>query len=94
MSTTTIRIDEQLKHRIADAASSSGQTSHAFVLAAIESTLEQTERSNAFHGDAEARWAELLASGQSVPWDKARAWLKMRGEGKSLVKPRGRKASR
>jgi predicted transcriptional regulator len=40
MSTTTIRIEEDLKARIAAAAHVAGKTSHAFILDAIAQTVE------------------------------------------------------
>ena len=43
MSTTTIRIEEDLKARIAAAAHLAGKTSHAFILDAIAQTVEQVD---------------------------------------------------
>jgi hypothetical protein len=41
--TTTIRIDDELKARVAEAASRAGQTAHAFMLDAIAQTVVQAE---------------------------------------------------
>ncbi len=40
MSTTTIRIPEDLKKRISQAAENAGTSSHAFILEAIEESVE------------------------------------------------------
>jgi predicted transcriptional regulator len=48
MSTTTIRIDEELKSRVAVAAQRAGKTAHAFSVDAIAQTVEQAELDEAF----------------------------------------------
>jgi len=55
VSTTTIRIDDTLKARLAAAAERAGTTPHAFILEAIERTVEQDEQDEAFHELANAR---------------------------------------
>ena len=63
MSTTTIRIEDDLKARVAAAAMQAGKTAHAFILDAIAQTVEQAELDNAFHAVADARWAQIRATG-------------------------------
>lgn len=77
MATTTIRIDDELKMRVAVAAQIAGKTTHAFVLDAISETVEQVERDTQFHAIAQRRWANIVATGKTVPWDAARKtiWL-------------------
>ena len=91
MTTTTIRIEDALKARVAAAAERAGQTAHAFILEAIARTVEQAERDAAFQELAEARWAHLLTSGKSVGWDEAKAWLEARGRGETPARPRARR---
>ena len=43
MSTTTIRLEDDLKARINAAAAQAGKTAHAFILEAIAQTVEQVE---------------------------------------------------
>jgi predicted transcriptional regulator len=87
MSTTTSRLDDELKSRLANAAQRTGKTAHAFILDAIAQTVEQSELDDAFHHIADARWAKLMATGKSVPWDKAKAYLAARAKGASPNKP-------
>jgi predicted transcriptional regulator len=94
MNTTTIRIDEELKQRIATAAERSGKTSHAFILEAIEQTVEQAELDNAFHQIADERWGRLLETGKTVGWDDTKRYLEARAQGKPARKPAARKATR
>ena len=91
MTTTTIRIEDDLKARVAAVAERAGQTSHAFILDAIARTVEQAELDEAFHRVADERWAKVLATGTTVPWDEAKPWLEARSRGKTLPKPAGRK---
>jgi predicted transcriptional regulator len=94
MTTTTIRIDDELKERVAAAAQRSGQTAHAFILDAIAHTVEQVELDEEFHRVADARWAKILATGKTVPWDDAKAWLEARARGEQPHRPAARKQRR
>ena len=92
--TTTVRIEDQLRARIASAAERSGKTAHAFILDAIAQTVEQVELDDDFHRVAQDRWVKLLAAGKTVPWDDAKAYLQARAAGASPRKPMGRKLGR
>lgn len=94
MSTTTIRLEEQLKARLASAAERAGTTAHAFILDAIERTIEQSEVEEAFHRLAEQRWSNLLETGKSVGWDEARAYVMARARGERPRKPAARPLKR
>ena len=78
MPTTTIRIPEDLKARVAVAAERAGTTAHSFILEAIAEKAEQTERRADFHAMAEQRYANLVASGKTIPWEKMRRYLENR----------------
>ena len=90
MSATTIRIEDELKARVAAAAQQAGKTAHAFILDAISQTVEQVEQDNAFHAVADQRWATIQASGKTVPWDDAKAFLAARANGAPARKPAAR----
>ena len=94
MSTTTIRIEDDLKARVAAAAERSGKTAHAFILDAIAQTVEQVELDAEFQRVADERWAKVLSTGKTVPWDDAKAYLEARVRGKSPRKPPPRKLGR
>ena len=91
MTTTTIRIDDDLKARVAAAAERAGKTAHAFILDAIAQTVEQVELDEAFHRVADERWTKVLATGQTVAWDDAKAWLEARSRGEHPHRPAARK---
>lgn len=94
MSTTTIRLEEDLKARVAAAAERTGKTAHAFILDAIAQTVEQSELDDEFHRIADKRWANILATGKTVPWEEARSYLEARSRGKRPRKPAARKLGR
>lgn len=94
MSTTTIRLPDALKARIAKAADAAGTTSHNFILEAIAEKAELAEQRAAFHALADQRYAQFLETGESIPWEDARAWLKRRLVGKRAKRPAARKQAR
>ena len=94
MTTTTIRIEEDLKGRVAAAAERAGKSAHAFILDAIAQTVEQVELDEEFHRVADERWAKVLIIGKTVPWDDAKAYLEARARGERPRKPVARKLGR
>lgn len=86
MSTTTIRLPEDLKARVAVAAKRAGTTSHSFILEAIAEKTELAERRADFQDVAEKRYAKLVASGKTIPWDEMRRFLEARTGTKKVTK--------
>lgn len=62
-----------------------GTTSHNFNLEAIAEQAEQAELRVDFDTLAEQRYARIAESGQTIPWDEMRAYLKERAEGKVAI---------
>ena len=91
MSTTTIRLPDDLKARVAAAAKHAGTTAHAFILEAIAEKAEQAERHADFDVVAEARYAHIVATGKTIPWQDMRAYLEARMDGRNAKRPVGRK---
>lgn len=87
MATTTIRIDDELKMRMTAAAQSAGKTPHAFILDAIAATVEQVELETEFAAIAERRWASIVATGKTVPWEAATQHLLARSRGERTRRP-------
>ncbi len=72
MSTTTIRLPDELKARIARAAKQAGTTAHGFIVDAIAEKTECAERRTDFERVAEQRYAALVDSGKTIPWNEMR----------------------
>lgn len=94
MPTTTIRLPEDLKARVARAAERAGTTSHAFILDAVAERVEEEERRNEFHDVAERRFSEIISSGRTIPWNEMRTYLEDRVAGKKSTRPAPRKLVR
>jgi len=94
VSTTTIRLPEDLKARFAAAAKRAGTTAHGSILEAIAEKADQAERRADFHDVAEQRYADLLASGKSIPWAKMRSYLEDRIAGKTFARPVAKRLAR
>lgn len=94
MSTTTIRIPEELKARVAAAAKRSGTTSHAFILDAIAEKAAQAELRADFDAVAEERFTRIVATGKTVAWQEMRRYLEERLAGKAAKRPVARKLAR
>lgn len=94
MTTTTIRLPDDLKSRVANAAKRAGTTAHAFILEAIAEKTAQAEQRADFDAVAEKRYAEIVASGKAVPWTEMRKYLEARITGKPAKRPVARNLAR
>lgn len=90
MSTTTVRLPDDLKKRLADVAEQAGITPHALILQAISDRVEADEARNRFHQEAERRFAAITESGQTVPWSEMRRYLERRATGENSDPPTAR----
>lgn len=91
MSTTTLRLPDDLKTRIAAAATRAGITPHLFMLEAVAEKTEQAEKRADFEAVADGRYAKILKSGETLDWHDVRAYLKARAAGCSAARPATRK---
>ncbi|SDH81392.1 ribbon-helix-helix protein, CopG family [Variovorax sp. OV700] len=91
MPTTTIRLEDELRARIAAAAARSGRSSHAFILDALSDMVERSELDEELHRIADKRWAALQRTGESVAWEDAAAYLKARAAGQKPRRPTARR---
>ena len=94
MSTTTIRLPEELRARIALAAERAGTTAHGFILEAIAEKAAQEEARADFHDTADQRYATIVASGKAIPWADMQRYLDNRISGKKAPKPVAKKLAR
>jgi len=94
MSTTTIRLPEDLKARIAAVAKRTGRTPHSLILEAIAEKADETERRSDFHELAEKRYAAIAASGKAIPWREMRTYLEERLAGGRPRRPVAKKLAR
>ena len=86
-STTTLKLSDELKARIASAARQTGKTAHAFMVEALELQTELAERRSAFVADALLAREEVARYGLVVDADEVFDYLKARAEGRGARKP-------
>ncbi|HUX26893.1 MAG TPA: CopG family transcriptional regulator [Burkholderiales bacterium] len=94
MPTTTIRLPEDLKARVAAAAERAGTTAHSFILEAIAEKADQEERRADFNDVAEKRYAQIIASGKTIAWSEMRRYLEHRLAGQTAKRLLARKLAR
>ena len=94
MSTTTIRISDTLKTRVAEAAERAGTSVHAFIVEAIVEKTEMERRRREIDDVAESRYAEIVASGKVIAWEEMRPYLLERAGGVVTRRPKAKKPAR
>ncbi len=76
MSTTTIRLPDDLKARVARLADKAGTTAHGFILEAIAEKTEAAERHSSYVAEAKARYEAILNGAPTLDWESERKrWL-------------------
>lgn len=90
-STTTIKIGEEMKGRVARAAADAGKSPHAFMLEAIERHTELAERRRHFVASALRAEEEVAQYGLVHDGDEVLAWFQSRLEGAHPARPRKRR---
>lgn len=91
MSTTTIRIPDELKARLSRIAEQQGTSTHGLIIEAIAEKADALERRQAFHEEARERHEHYLATGESIPWEEMRDYLRRRVRGEDVPPPVARR---
>ena len=93
MSTTTIRMPDELKARVSRLAEREGTSTHGLILDAISEKADALEQRQSFHAEAEARYARFLATGKAIPWEEMRAYVLKRMGGTIPEPPTAKRAA-
>ena len=86
-STTTLKLPEPLKARIAPLAEAAGKTPHAWMIDALEAQATLAEMREAFIAEAEASAAEVDAGGPLYAAEDVHAYILARATGKAARRP-------
>ena len=86
--TTTLKIPEELKARIASAAQAIGKSPHAFMVEALEAQARLAEMRQSFINDAIASAAEVDAGGPLYAMEDVQAYILARTAGKPAKRPK------
>lgn len=90
MTTTSLKLSDDLKKRAASAAHELGMSPHAFMVSAIEQAAIATEQRVRFIAEAKTARDEMVDTRQGLDADEVHAFLKAKVAGKKIVKPKTR----
>ena len=91
MSTTSLKLSENLKERIIKLAADSGQSAHAFMIEAIAEQTERIEEDRAFMARAIASKKHFDETGIAYDADEVNAYFRAKIQGIELPKPQPKK---
>lgn len=86
--TTTLKLSDTLKSRIAPLAQAEGKTAHAWMVSALELQAALSEKRAAFIADALASEQEALQSGSVYAAEDVHRYLRERAAGNTLTPPK------
>lgn len=86
--TTTLKLPEELKARIASAAQASGKSPHAFMVEALEAQARLAEMRQSFMDDAIASAAEADVGGALYAMEDVQTYILARTSGKVAKRPK------
>ena len=87
ISTTTIKLPDALKSRIANAAAAAGKTPHAFMLESLQAQIELVERRRQFVDQALLAREEVAQYGLIYDADEVFSYIQARLAGKQIKRP-------
>lgn len=90
MSTTSVKLPNELKARAARAAKTRGLSVHAFMLDAIRRETDASERRAEFMAAAVAAREQALASGNAYTSEEVHAYLRKKSAGEPAPRPKSR----
>ena len=87
MATTSLKLPDTLKERVAKLAEAAGKTPHAFMVEAIEHETRRNEKYQAFLAEAETSCQEYQKTGQAYDADEVNAYFRAKIQGIEIPKP-------
>ena len=90
MTTTSLKLPDDLKKRAANAAHELGMSPHAFMVSAIEQAAVATEQRIQFIAEARSARDEMIDTRRGLDADEVHAYLKAKVAGKKVAKPKAR----
>lgn len=90
MSTTSLKLPDDVKQLAAAAAKQQGVTPHAFMVDAIRVAAANAQRRAQFIADAVAARNDAVRTGEGFAAKDVHAYLRVRAQGKSAPKPKAR----
>ncbi len=86
--TTTLKLPEPLKARIAPLAEAAGKSPHAWMIEALEERVAQSEAYATFVAEALEAEQEMLRTGEAYAMEDVHRYLLDKLDGKPVKRPR------
>ena len=86
--TTTLKLPEPLKARIAPLAEAAGKSPHAWMIEALEERVAQSEAYAAFVAEALETEQEMLRTGEAYAMEDVHRYLLDKLDGKPVKRPK------
>jgi predicted transcriptional regulator len=90
MTTTSLKLPDELKARAASAAKTRGITTHAFMLEAIRGATAATEQRAEFVAAAQEARRDMLHSGKGYAADEVHQYLHAKASGAPAPRPKAK----
>jgi predicted transcriptional regulator len=90
MSTTSLKLSDDLKERAVAAAKRQGITTHAFMVDAIRMAAGAAEDRARLVAQARAARKEMMKSGQGLDADEVHAYVRARAASKTADRPKAK----
>lgn len=90
MTTTSLKLSDELKQRAIAAAEKEGVSPHAFMVQAIESAATATEWRAGFVSEAQAAREKMLRTGKGFDASEVHSYLKASIAGNNPAKPKAK----
>ena len=90
MTTTSLKLPDDLKQRTMLAAQQHGLSPHAFMINAIDQAATAAEQRASFLAEARAARASAIKSGKGFDADEVHAYLRDRIAGKKTARPKAK----
>ncbi|MEP6606610.1 MAG: hypothetical protein ABJA60_10915 [Nitrosospira sp.] len=90
MTTTSLKLSDELKQRAAAAAEKKGVSLHAFMLQAIDRAATAAELRTSFVSEAQAAREKMLSTGKGFDASEVHSYLKARIASNRSAKPKAK----
>lgn len=91
MAAITIDLTDSIIAQLAEISERGGVTVHDLIVSAIAEKIAQDDALSDFNAEANESYAELLASGESIPLAEVRQYFERRIAGEAVASPVAKK---
>lgn len=86
-STTSLKLPDELKAQIAEAAKSRGKTAHALMVDVLQQAMDEARMEDDFYREAKIAQANMVSSNMAYSFDEIAKMVRARMKGDRLFEP-------